>query len=205
MNIGMARDQDSMSRQSANLTDWQRTLIAEHPAKSVEILATLGVDDPDHLDIVRWHHAPKSPDALPGNLPSRRLLSLADSFVARMAARKSRSPLSAVRAVKSMVLGAEGEAIGVGSAMAQAVGFYPPGSYVLLPSGETAVSVQRGARANMPWVVPILDKDGLAIAKYQCKDTSDPALAIASAVTFDNVRITVNLDKIRRARERIPR
>jgi HD-GYP domain-containing protein (c-di-GMP phosphodiesterase class II) len=205
MNIGMARDQDSMSRQSSNLTDWQRTLIAEHPEKSVEILATLGVDDPDHLDIVRWHHAPKSPDALPGNLASRRLLSLADSFVARMAARKSRSPLSAVRAVKSMVLGAEGEAIGVGSAMAQAVGFYPPGSYVLLPSGETAVSVQRGARANMPWVVPILDKDGLAIAKFQCKDTSDPALAIASAVTFDKVRITVNLDKIRRARERIPR
>jgi HD-GYP domain-containing protein (c-di-GMP phosphodiesterase class II) len=205
MNIGMAREQDSMSRQSGALTDWQRKLVAEHPQKSVEILQSFGVDDADQLDIVRWHHDALSAEGIARNLPSRRLLSLADGFVARMAARKTRSALSAVKAVRSMVLGAEGETIGVGSAVAQAVGFYPPGSYVLLPNGETAVVVKRGARANTPWVVSILDKDAMPINRYVCRDTSQPDLVIAEAVNFEKVRVAVSADKARSAREKIPR
>jgi HD-GYP domain-containing protein (c-di-GMP phosphodiesterase class II) len=205
MNIGMAREQDSMARQSSALSDWQRGLIAEHPLKSVGMLQSFGVDDPDQLDIVRWHHAPKSPEAESRNLAARRILSFADGFIARMAARKTRSPLSAVKAVKSMVLGAEGPEVGVGSAMAQAVGFYPPGSYVQLVNGDTAVSVQRGARANTPWVVSILDKDGLPITMFIPRDTSEAAWTIESPVSFEKVRIAVSIDKVRRVRDRIPR
>lgn len=205
MNIGMARDQDSMARQNAAPTDWQRTLIREHPEKSVEILAGFGVDDAEQLDIVRWHHADDSPEGLARTHSSRQLLALADGFVARMAARKTRSPLSPVKAIRSMVLGSEGEVIGVGSAMAQAVGFYPPGSYVLLANGDIAVAVQRGARANTPWAVSIVGKDGMPIAAYKAKDTSNPAYAIESPVDFETVRVTVSLDKVRKARATIGR
>ncbi len=206
MNIGMAREQDALSRQAEPLTDEQRTLIADHPWRSVDILVALGIDDEDVLDIVRWHHAPLSPKAMPRNLASRRLLSLADGFVARMAARKTRMSFAPVKAVKSMVMGAEGEVVGVGSAMAQAVGFYPPGSYVLLANGETAVSVQRGERANTPWVISIVGKDGMPINKYVGRNTAtDPAYAIAAPVNFEKVRVAISLDKVRQARERIPR
>jgi hypothetical protein len=206
MNIGMAREQDSLARQSEPLTPEQRTLIADHPWRSVDILVALGIDDEDVLDIVRWHHAPQSPKAMSRNLASRRLLHLADGFVARMAGRKTRLSFAPVKAVKSMVMGAEGEVVGVGSAMAQAVGFYPPGSYVQLANGETAVSVQRGERANTPWVLPILDKDGMPISKYVARNTATEApYAIAGAVNFEKVRVTINTDKIRQARERIPR
>ena len=205
MNIGMARDQDSLARQSSEPTAWQRKLIEEHPQRSVDILQGFGMDDPDQLDIVRWHHAPEDPQAMPQNMPSRRLLSLADSFIARTAARKTRSSQSVVKAVKSMVLGAQGDAIGVGSAMAQAVGFYPPGSYVKLHNGEIAVAVQRGERANMPWVISIIDKEGMPISRYVCKDTITLAQSIQSPVNFATVRVAVSRDKVRRARERIPR
>jgi HD-GYP domain-containing protein (c-di-GMP phosphodiesterase class II) len=205
MNIGMARDQDSLARQSSEPTDWQRNLIETHPIKSAEILQGFGMDDPDLLDIVRWHHAPEDAQAMPHNLPSRRLLNLADSFIARTAARKTRSAQSAVRAVKSMVLGAEGDAVGVGSAMAQAVGFYPPGSYVKLYNGEIAVAVQRGPRANTPWVVSIIDKEGMAISRYVCKETLELPLSIQSPVNFETVRVTVNAEKVHLARNRIPK
>lgn len=205
MNIGMARDQDYLARQNHAPDEAQRALITAHPQIGVEILKGFGVDDPDTLDIVRWHHAPTSPEGLNNNLASRRLLKLADEFIARMAGRKSRASQAPVKAVKSMVLGAQGEVVGVGSAMAQAVGFYPPGSYVLLTNGETAISVKRGERANMPWVMPILDKNGLPITKYLCKDTSQPEWEIASAVNFEKVRVAVNLEKLRQARDRIPR
>ena len=125
MNIAMARDQDSLARQTAPLTEWQRTLIREHPERSAAILQAFGMDDPDTLDLVRWHHAPDTTGALPRNLRSRKILSTADAFVAKMAARKTRSPLSPLGAAKSIYVGAEGDAAAVGAAMATAVGFYP--------------------------------------------------------------------------------
>ena len=205
MNTGMARDQDSMARQSRPPTPWQRELIQSHPEKSIEILLGFGVDDPEQLDIVRWHHEPDSPDALPQTSACRRLLSMVDGFVARMAARKTRVSISPVKAVRSMVLGAQGDAIGVGSAMAQSVGFYPPGTYVRLANGETAIAVQRGARANTPWVMSIIDKNGIPMVSNQCKDTATPAYAIEGPVNFEKIKVAVANDRIRKTRATIPR
>lgn len=203
MNIGMARDQDSLSRQQGAPTDWQRTLIQEHAARGVEVLERLGLSEPLVLDIVRWHHQPEAADALPENAMPRRILAMADAFVAKMASRKTRAALSPVRAVKSMVMGAEGVDLGIGSAMAQSASFYPPGTYVRLANGETAVSVQRGPRANMPWVISILDKDGIALGKWVCKETNTPATTIAAAVPAEQVRVILGLDKVRKARGKI--
>ena len=204
MNIGMARDQDSMARQSLPPTPWQRELIQSHPEKSVDILMGFGIDDPEQLDLVRWHHEPESSDALSQTSACRRLLSMVDGFVARMAARKTRASISPVKAVRSMVLGAEGDAIGVGSAMAQAVGFYPPGTYVLLVNGETAVAVQRGARANTPWVMSIIDKNGIPMLSHHCKDTANSAFTIEGPVNFEKVKVAIGADRVRKARAAIP-
>jgi hypothetical protein len=205
MNIGMARDQDSMALQNNAPTDWQRELIRNHPRISVEILQSFGVDDETHLDIVRWHHGDPDGQALDRTAASRRVLSMADVFVAKMASRKTRAAVSPVGAVKDMVLGAEGDALGVGSAMAQAVGFYPPGTYLRLENGSTAVSIRRGPRANMPWVVPIVDKDGMPLARYTPLDTSKPENLIAAPLNCESVRVAVNLDKVRRVRARLPK
>ena len=203
MNIGMAREQDSLARQAGAPTEWQRTLIQSHAQKSVEILLGLGVDDVEQLDLVRWHHDAHAPDALPQTQDSRRVLTLADAFIAKMAARKTRAPLSPVKAVRAMVLNAKDDSLGAGSAMAQAVGFYPPGSYVQLANGDTAVAVQRGARANAPWVISIVNQEGVAIARYQAVDTSNPEHAIAQAVNFKTVKVRVDGDKVRKARRAI--
>lgn len=203
MNIGMARDQDSLARQQGAPTEWQRTLIQEHPGRSVEILQGFGLTDSQVLDLVQWHHQPESREAVPENAMARRILSLADHFVAKMASRKTRAALSPVRAVKSMVMGAEGVALGVGSAMAQAASFYPPGTYVRLANGETGVSVQRGPRANMPWVISILDKNGIALSQLVCKETNTPATTIAAAVPAEQVHVTLGLERVRKARDKI--
>jgi HD-GYP domain-containing protein (c-di-GMP phosphodiesterase class II) len=205
MNIGMARDQDSLARQTTPPTDWQRSLIQTHPERSAEMLQSLGVDDPDTLDLVRWHHQPEAPEALPRNALARRILATADAFVAKMAARKTRSPLSALGAAKSIYVGAEGEAAAVGAAMATAIGFYPPGSYVQLVNGDIAVAVQRGAKANQPWVVSVLDSHSMPVSRYVAREALAGEAAIAAPVNYETVRVTISHDKVRRARERIPR
>jgi hypothetical protein len=121
-----------------------------------------------------------------------------------MAARKTRSPLSALGAAKSIYVGAEGEAAAVGAAMATAIGFYPPGSYVQLANGDVAVAVQRGAKANQPWVVSVLDRNSMPISRYLAREAVTGDAAIAAPVNYETVRVTISHDKVRRARERIP-
>ena len=205
MNIAMAREQDSMARQLTALTQAQRDLIRDHPAASTDILQGFGVDDPDTLDLVRWHHQPDVPEALPRNALVRRILHMADAFVAKMAARKTRSPLSSLRAAKSICVGQEGDALVVGTAMAAAVGFYPPGTYLSLANGDIVVAVQRGAKATTPWVVAVTDKNSMPITRYQALQAGQGAHSIVAAVNFQTVHVLVQLDKVRRARASIPR
>lgn len=206
MNIGMAREQDVLARQSTVPSEEQRQLIQDHPAISVEILRSFGIEEAEELDIVRWHHQPESPEGLPHTLRSRQLLNMTDVFVAKMAARRTREALSPLESAKSIYLQTEKDVTAsVGAALTAAVGFYPPGTYVRLVDGTTAVAVQRGARANTPWVVSIVDRDGMPTTRYVPVDTSEPAYAIAAPMVFRQSRVAINVERIRRARERIPR
>ena len=200
MNIGMARAQDKLTTQSTVLHESQRKLIREHPQKSVEILHQIGVIDEDELDIVRWHHDADESTGMVKNLESRRLLCMADGFVAKMAARKTRLAMSPLGAARSIFLGAAADMAKLGSAMATAIGFYPPGTYVQLVNGDKAVSVARGPRANNPGVVSIVSPGGMPLSKYIYHDTTDPHFAIRSPVNAEKIKVKVSLDKVLKAR-----
>lgn len=199
MNIGMAKEQDVLARQKAKPDELQQALIGSHPQKSVAILRGFGLTDEDVLDIVAWHHEPDESLGLSRNLECRRILRVADRFVARMAPRSTRTALSGMGAAKSMVTHASGEEARVGSAMATAVGFYPPGTYVKLANSEVAVSVRRGFRANTPMVVSIVDNLGVAMSSYIAKDTRDPQFTIRAPVNFERVRQQINAARILKA------
>jgi HD-GYP domain-containing protein (c-di-GMP phosphodiesterase class II) len=206
MNIGMAREQDVLARQTQVPSAEQRQLIKEHPELSLKILVWLGIEDVEELDLVRWHHQPDASEGLPHNLQARRLLSMTDVFVAKMAARRTREALSPLESAKSIYLQTEKEVTAsVGGALTAAIGFYPPGTYVRLSSGETAVAVQRGQRANTPWVIVVVDRNGMPTLNYHCLDTSDPAHAIAAPMLFRTGKVAINVDRVRRAREKIRR
>jgi hypothetical protein len=200
MNIGMARAQDSLTRQSSILNDAQRKLIREHPQKSVDILQCFGVTDEDLLDIVRWHHELDESCGLARTLESRRVLRTADCFVAKMAARKTRLAMSPLGAVQSVFLGTAADAEKLGAAMATSVGFYPPGTYVQLINGERAVAVARGPRANTPHVVSIVTPGGMPMSQYLYRDTSDPRHAIRSPINAEKIKVSVSPDKALKAR-----
>jgi HD-GYP domain-containing protein (c-di-GMP phosphodiesterase class II) len=206
MNLGMAREQDLLARQNSAPSPAQRQLIQDHPQISEQILRSYGIEDADQLDIVRWHHLPESPEGLARTLQPRQLLHMTDVFVAMMAARRTREALSPLESAKSIYLQTEKEVTAsVGAALTAAVGFYPPGTYVRLVGGETAVAVQRGQRANTPWVIVIVDRNGMPVISQNCLDTSDPAHAIAAPVVYRTGKVVINAERVRRARERIRR
>jgi hypothetical protein len=200
MNIGMARLQDSLVQQGTNLNEVQKVSIREHAKRSVDILKNFGVADEDQLDIVRWHHDVDESLRLTRNIEYRRILRMADGFVAKMAARKTRLAMSPLGAAKSLFLGTKEGNERVTSAMATAVGFFPPGTYVLLINDEKAVAVARGERANIPHVVSIVNAGGMALAQYLYRDTADPRFAIRSPVNPQDIRVKVSLEKAQKAR-----
>lgn len=205
MNIGMSSEQDVLSRQNTPPTPAQRALIDTHAERGVELLRTLGVEDEHQLDIVRWHHDIESPEARTDTQICRRILGVVDVFVARVASRQTRAGLSPIQATRSAFVQSQGQLTApVSAALAAAVGFYPPGSYVQLASGDIALVVQRGARANTPWVMSLINAQGVPSPSHVCLDTSRAPHTVTQPVAFDELKVTINIERVRRARSRIP-
>jgi len=200
MNIGIAREQDSLAQQKSPLSPIQKVLIQERPQKSFEILQQIGITDEDQLDLVRWHHGLDAGAGLARNVQTRTLLRMVNQFVAKMAPRKTRLAMSALGAARSVFVGVDADTAKLGSAMATALGFYPPGSYVLLVNGEEAVAVARGARANEPKVLSIVSPGGMPLSKYLYRDTNDPQFAVRSPINPEKIKMKINLEKVRKAR-----
>jgi len=204
MNIGMARQQDAMARQTTAPSPEQQRLIQEHPLHSMEILRGFGVIDDDWLDLVASHHAPDDLSGADPNQEVKRVLRMADQFIAKVSARATRAALPTRSAVRFMVTQPAGTSLRIGSAMTTAVGFYPPGTYVALANGETAVVVRRGETASAPQVVSIMNASGLALAQYVARDTRDKTFLILAPVSAERLKFTLSTDKVQRAMGKVP-
>jgi len=201
MNIGMARLQDSLAQQRAQPNEAQRHDIDAHAELGVRILQTVGEQRQPVLDLVHWHHLPDASDLQGHSLTMLQLLHLSDVLMAKMAPRKVRAALLPLTATKSMVMQSTETTAGLRRAIASALGFYPPGSYVALANGETAVVISRGARANTPHVAAITNASGLALGKYLYRDTSHAGQAVKSPLEPQTVHVTVNPQKVRQLRQ----
>jgi hypothetical protein len=202
MNIGMAKEQDTLARQNAEPDARQRQLINNHASLGADILRSFGEVNEDLLDIVTWHHLPEAETGLVRNLDYRRILHAADVFVAKMAARANRVGVSAIGVAKANIILAVGEEARISGAMTTALGFYPPGTYVLLANGERAVVVKRGAAANTPLVVSVVGAQGMALASYTARDTRDKEFSVQSPIRHDTLKLKLSTERITRAIQR---
>jgi hypothetical protein len=84
----------------------------------------------------------------------------------------------------------------IGNAMMAVLGFYPPGTYVQLVNGEKAVSVARGAGANQPHVLSLVNPGGMPLSPCIHRDTSDPRFAIRSPLNAEKIKVQVSLEAV---------
>lgn len=201
MNIGMARLQDNLASQKTTPNPAQQQDIDDHAALGVSTLKSMGIQDATLLDIVQWHHTPDlfSGTGTPWTL--LHVLNLADALLAKMTPREVRRAMLPLVATKSLVMQSSTETAQLRQAMAAALGFYPPGSYVQLASGETAVVIARGQKANSPHVASIINASGMPISLYSYRDTSTPGMAVQAPVAAHSVQVKVVAEKVMRLRQ----
>ncbi len=198
MNLGMTELQDRLARQREAPNPRQRREIDQHAERSVSMLQTLGITDPDWLEAVGAHHT-KVPGPLAGRTPGQRLARLiqrADMFAACLAPRMNRAAVAPAVAMKASYFDENKQIDEAGAALIKVVGIYSPGSYVRLASNEVAVVIKRGANTTTPRVAVVLSRAGLPTAENTVRDTSQKDFKITASVPHRDVKMQINLPKI---------
>lgn len=200
MNLSMTVLQNLLAQQEHPPSATQAEEIRDHAARSAAALLDAGVGDPLWIEVVRLHHDDTKADAPLAQLDTAqrlaRLLRRVDVFTAKISPRTARVGLPAPLAARDACLGANGQPDEVGAAMVKTLGIYPPGSFVKLASGEIAVVVRRGLRANQPRVASVVGREGDPVGEPAPRDTADLRHEIKGAVRVDAVRVRLSHRRI---------
>jgi HD-GYP domain-containing protein (c-di-GMP phosphodiesterase class II) len=201
MNLGMLDLQQRLARQATPLTAAQREQVEAHPEAALAALSGIGVSDEIWLASVGQHHEKPGGQGYPRKLatPGKecQLLRLADVFCARASARADRRALAPAQLIRALfVEEAEGPCAPLVAALVKTLGFYPPGSYVKLASGEIAVVFRNGAGPKTPIVAAVTNAGGLPTMQPVRRDTDNPAYAIVGTLAPDTVSVGYDLGKL---------
>lgn len=204
MNLSILDLQDTLVRQQEPLTSEQRAALRLHAADSAKVLRRHGIQDSTWLEAVEQHHEARDGSGYPMGLkePAIRreaqIVSVADRYCSLVSQRTYRPALSPRRAIKELHERA-GSAIepGLIGALIATVGLFPPGAYVRLANGETAIVVRRLLDPKHP-VVYSLHQDTTAPYETPKKrlTASHRDYEIVSDVKPEAVRVKVEPDQL---------
>ena len=196
MNIGMTRLQDELAEQRERPTAAQQEAIRSHPEESLMLLQRLHITDPLWLDVVGQHHATMT-DRIPlaAQAPEDRLtrvLGTIDRYAAMISPRKSRAGRSATDSVRAIVGQEIEQHDEVSYTLVRSIGLCPPGTFVKLDNGDTAIVLRRSEKANHPLVASLLDRAGHHHAQPSLYQTATGKPRIQSALARSAVSLELN-------------
>jgi len=193
MNLSMIELQGRLAVQGAKPTPEQRAAIDAHPRRSVEMLEAAGVSDPLWLAAVEQHHERVDGSGYPcGRTEVAELaqaLQYVDIFTAKLAARSSRAPLPPDQAAREIFTASAGHP--QVAALVKEFGIYPPGCFVRLASGETAIVIHRGPSVKAPVVACLTRPNGQAVMRPQRRETDSKESAVVAIVADSDVMVRV--------------
>jgi HD-GYP domain-containing protein (c-di-GMP phosphodiesterase class II) len=200
MNISMLDLQNTLTQQTSPLTQQQKAEIAAHPSKGRRLLEGSGVRCEDWLQAVEQHHVTVDGKGLPQDKDHRSQLACmihyADVYLAKLSPRASRPAMPVNVAARELFLKAEGAKNPYASAIIKEMGIFPPGSFVKLANGETAVVVRPGETANTPQVHSVISGEGWVFPESMRRDTARPEFKIVAAVPRGNVLMRLDRQKL---------
>ncbi|MEO8250031.1 MAG: phosphodiesterase [Burkholderiales bacterium] len=187
MNVSITSLQNELAVQSAKLSGSQRAALHQHGARSRKVLADRGVADPLWLDVVAAHHDELEGSGAANLAPQPRrlaqLLQMIDRYGAMISPRKSRSARSVSESLREVVTGPGGRRTELGDALVRAVGVCPPGSFVRLTNGETAVVLRRGDSPEDPVLAVLVDPQGRPTTPPRLHQKSAGAASVLGALS----------------------
>lgn len=195
-NLGMLDLQDSLENQTTPLSDEQQQAIGNHPAESVRLLEMNVTSDEKWLQIVKQHHENLDGSGYPQGLSGEaidqgaRIIAIADRYSAMVWNHKYRPGRLAGQVLKEMY---QDKGIKLDEQLCplfiHVLGVYPPGSFVKLKNGETAIVTHHSHKRDEHWpqVSSFKGKDGKFYINPLRHDTNLSEYAILAMVEAEQI------------------
>lgn len=200
MNIAMMDMQNALTTQTTPLTSQQRADIASHPTKGRAILEAASVNCSDWLRTVEQHHVTIDGRGLPQEQsavsPLACMVHYADVYLAKLSPRANRPAFAVNVAARELYLKSGGAHNPYAAAIIKEMGIFPPGSFVKLANGDTAVVLRPGATADTPQVHSLISADGWVFPDTRPRDTAKPEFKVVAAVPRGNVLMRLDRQKL---------
>lgn len=200
MNIAMLEMQNTLAQQLTPPSPQQRALISSHASQGRTLLEQSGVDDDNWLRTVEQHHVTTDGRGLPQDRDDISqmacMVHYADVYLAKISARASRPALAVNVAARELYLNAGGANNPYAAAIIKEMGIYPPGSFVKLANGDTALVVRRGEAAHTPQVHSIMNARGMVLSETVPRDTAQSDFKVMTALPRGSVMVKLNRSKL---------
>lgn len=202
-NVSMRKLQDHLFVQGGKASKQQLAEIRKHPQRTVDMMKAVGIENRHCQNIVLMHHERNNGKGYPHGLfkgqieKGALILAVADRYGAMVSTREYRESVSVKESLKSFLLG-EGKEYDeeMSLLLIKVLTVFPPGSFVKLKNGETAIVIKRGKISPMQPIVKSLEgSDGQRYAVPFRRDTGLPQYQIASVCDYDRSN-PLNLNKL---------
>ncbi len=197
-NITFYEFQVLLNRMDGKLTDSQRAKLEKHPLQSAQLMEAAGFIDPNLTKAIRQHHERPDGSGYPNRLTSEGIsdlalvVSMCEVYTARIDNRVYRKPILAREALAHFYEQNDPRIKGLLLNFAKSIGLYPPGTWVKLASGETAIVTKRQKNSPIPVVGALFDKHNIPYMGPVARDCKDPNWKVVQA-TFPPSRPSVDL------------
>ncbi len=179
-NLGMFELQKVLENQPRRLTPEQKAEVEKHTMRSAILLRRNNTLDKLWVEIVLQHHEKQDGSGYPRGLKGKqfireaRILAVADRYHAMVSSRNYRQGLSPTEALKHIFTDRGKEVDeGLSALLIKEMGIYPPGAYVQLKNGETAIVARRGKNKMKPLVKSLVAPNGRYYITPRARDTAE--------------------------------
>lgn len=193
-NVGMRHTQDRLSEQTETLKAEQKNIIRQHPVKAAEMLRAVNYDNESVLNIILEHHERCDGSGYPQGFKRDNIcrgalvLAVVDSYSAMVSSGNYHEPYSIKETLQNFFMdkGKLYEAQ-FSLLLIKVLTVFPPGSFVKLSNGETAIVVLRGKMSPMePLLKSVLGKNGEQYANPLVRDLSMHNFEIQSICKYQS-------------------
>lgn len=203
MNVGMLGLQEQLQQRAEGPSPEEEAQIRRHPEKAVAMLKECGVNDPAWLSSILHHHENMDGSGYPAGLSGEaipeaaRLISLADRYTAMLAPRAYRKAVLPNEALRHLLL-ERGKGVDptLAAHFIRTMGVYPPGTFVKLRSGETAVVSYRGKNGAKPVAHALIAPFGAPLPYPHRRETEHDRYEIREALHIEQGTISFNMQHI---------
>lgn len=188
-NITFYEFQVLLNSMDGKLTDAQRAKLQKHPLQSAQLLEAAGFIDPNLTKAIRQHHERPDGSGYPNHLHAKEIsdlalvVSMCEVYTACIDNRAYRKPILAREALAQFNNDDDPRLKGLLLSFAKAIGLYPPGTWVKLASGETAIVIKRQKNSPIPIVKALFDPNNMPYMGPVSRDCSEPTFKVLAATS----------------------